>query len=547
MTTTGDLADQLLRLDGRQLVEVWNRLDVEQRRELWTPLSDPRRLGDDAHRLFIGNPTGWIETVLGEGVWSLQHRICEAIAQPHASVAVPSAHSTGKSHIASRLMGWWGSVWPPSIARSVSTATNWTQVEKVLWSYLGQLSREHSLPGDVTTVKWKRDGQTIMWGFSVAAGDDTGAHGVHAAYVLIVIDEASGIEQRIGDSLEGLQSSGDVRVIGFGNPSPSRQGTWFEQWSKRPSTVTIPIPAEATPNFTGEETGWCSCHNPLPHRIADHLVTRDWVDRLIAEYGAGSPIVRSKVEAKFPTDSRLAVISIEHWEACKNNPEAGFDPPRQWIGVGVDVAAGGGDELVVVSWRPDGEIRVDLTDSSQRLRDPDVAGELVVSAIEQLQAEETMKVLAADPTLDPANVYLPVWVKWDADGVGWGLQTSLQAGLDSRRFYGEIIGVRSGARASDRQRYVNRRAEMWWQAREAVQEKLVKLPVDHRLQLQATRVEYRMTAARIRVETKDEMRKRFGSSAGASPDRADAFCLAIDTMEMPAMDVSDYIDPAGRI
>lgn len=540
-----DLVDDLLELDGKQLLSAWAGFDVAHRRELWTPMQD--RLGPAAHQLFLTDPAGWIEVALGEGIWSKQVEICAAIAKPHATVAVPACHAPGKSHLGARIAGWWGSSFPPDLARGVVTATNWTHVEKIFFAYLSQVHTRHHLPGEVLSVKWKLAGQTIMWGFSVAKGDDVGAQGVHAPFLLIIIDEAGGVEQAVGESLEGLKSAGDVRTLILGNPPPDRQDTWFERQCSSPHVTTIEIPAAATPNFTGEETDWCRCPNPLPHRIASHLVRRDWVEKLVEEYGAESPIVRAKVHAKFPTGSRLAVIGTDVWEACADDRTAGFDPPRSWIGVGVDVAAGGGDELVVVAWRPDGRLTIDLTDNSEKLRDPAVAGELVVSTLERIQASEVMAILEDDPDLGPSDVYLPLWVKFDADGVGWGLELPIQDAISTGRIYGEVIPVRSGRRATERTTFANRRAEMWWQARKAVQEHLVKLPADRRLKVQATRVEYRMSAGLIQVETKEQMRKRFGSSAGASPDRADAMCLAIDTMEMPILDGADHIDPFASI
>jgi hypothetical protein len=42
---------------------------------------------------------------LGEFLWSKQRAIAEALVE-HRYVAVKSAHDTGKSHVASRIVAW---------------------------------------------------------------------------------------------------------------------------------------------------------------------------------------------------------------------------------------------------------------------------------------------------------------------------------------------------------------------------------------------------------------------------------------------------------
>lgn len=541
-----DVCAELLAQPADRLAAAWDALPVEACQELWPGMH--RRLGPAAHRLFIRDPARWIEVVLGESIWTIQREIAAAISRPNASVAIPACHSPGKTHNAARLCAWWGSIWPTDLARCVTTATNWTQVEKLLWQNIASVHRKHSLPGEVLNHEWKIGNTKVMWGFSVANTDDTGGQGVHAPYMLIVVDEAGGIPQAVGDSLVGLQSSGDVRLLVQGNPSTDRQGTWFEQFCGRSDVALIRIPASATPNFTGEETGLChSCTDPREHRIAVHLVQKPWAERLAEDYGPDSPIVRAKVLALFPTGSRMAVITPESWD-LRVGVSAPFDPPRDFISMGLDVAAGGGDEMVLTSWRPDGRLTVDLTEAGEVLKAPEQAGEIVVSAIERVQGEEIMKVIAAaqqrGELLTPDDVHLPVVLKWDADGVGFGMEIPLRQAINAGRFVGSIHPIRSGSRASDRTKFGNKRSEMWWQARGIIRDGLVSLPVDERLRLQATRLEYKVDRSRIWVERKDDMRKRLKGHA-ASPDRADSLCMTLDMTEVGVIEADDGFDP-GR-
>ena len=536
MINADQLFDILTKLpEPDATVRFWRSLSVDQKRELFPFFLS--YFGEDAYALFVKDPEEFISVVMGEAIWSKQRQIVEALSQPNASVAVPACHSPGKTHTATRIGAWWGSCFPNGLAKCVTTASNWTQVERLFWAQLRQAHDKYRLPGTMLTTAWKR-GKTNdaqMWGFSVANNDEVGAHGVHAPYVLIIVDEASGIPHSVGQSLEGLRSSGDVRMLVLGNPPMDQQGTWFELFCASPYTTTIPIPAFDTPNFTGETTGLCACPNPVPHPISTHLVNPLWVERLVADYGDESPIVQAKVHARFPRNSRLTLISPDDWDQATHQADPNL--VRSEINVGVDVAAGGGDELVICAVWPDGQATIELTESAAALSDPTVAASVIINKIAEIQQRGLAEY---DYT------YLPVILKYDATGVGWGLGVPLQDAEFQGIFYGDVIPIQAGASASDKNKFLNKRAEMWWQLRESVKQKLICVPNDEKSRLQATRVEFKFRSGKILIESKDDMRKRLGGAIGSSPDRADALCLAIDTTQQAVWFDDDPINPFER-
>ena len=75
-----------------------------------------------------------------------------------------------------------------------------------------------------------------------------------------------------------------------------------------------------------------------------------------------------------------------------------------------------------------------------------------------------------------------------------------------------------------RAKYVRLRDELWFKAREWFTGLDVRMPDDSQLikELSVPRFSYTSTG-KLKVESKDEMKKRLG--ANASPDLADAFCL----------------------
>jgi len=530
------LFEQLISLpEPDSVIRFWRALSLDQKREMFPFFLD--HFGDNAYSFFLNDPEEFIAVVMDEAIWSKQRQIVEALSKPNASVAVPACHSPGKTHTATRIAAWWGSTFPVGLAKSVTTATNWTQVEKLLWAQLRQAHDKYGLPGVMLKTAWQR-GKTNdaqMWGFSVSNTDEVGAHGVHAPFVLIIVDEAGGIPHAVGQSLEGLRSSGDVRMLVLGNPPMDEQGTWFEQFCASPHNTCIPIAASDTPNFTGEKTGLCSCPNPSPHPISQHLVTKRWADRLIADYGEQSPIVQAKVFARFPRNSRLTLISPDDFDAAKLPAETNLR--RAEINIGVDVAAGGGDELVVVAIWPDGTSTCEFADSATSLSNPSLAAAAIIDTVAEIQRRGL------------ANFdyeYLPVILKYDATGVGWGLGVPLDDAMYSGIFYGDIIPIQAGAAASDKNKFLNKRAEMWWQLRQSLKERLIVVPDDEKIKLQSTRIEYKFRSGKILIESKEEMRKRLGGAIGSSPDRADALCLAVDTTQQAVWFDDEPFNPNER-
>ncbi len=113
----------------------------------------------------------------------------------------------------------------------------------------------------------------------------------------------------------------------------------------------------------------------------------------------------------------------------------------------------------------------------------------------------------------PARIFL------DAGGVGGGVYDILY----SRGFRNIIRAVNFGSKAILEERYANRRAEMWDNARFWLSQELsVQIPPDEELfdELCSVNKKYD-TKGRLLLESKDEVKKRLGRS----PDKADAFVL----------------------
>ena len=125
----------------------------------------------------------------------------------------------------------------------------------------------------------------------------------------------------------------------------------------------------------------------------------------------------------------------------------------------------------------------------------------------------------ANVTTNFIRQYQPYRIFMDVGGQGAGVYDILKD-----RGYGEIIrGVYFGEKALNDERYYNRRAEMWDEIRHWLDQKPpVELPQDEELLDDLTSINKKYDQrGRLRLEEKDELKKRLGRS----PDKGDALAL----------------------
>jgi len=482
-------------------------LQDESRRDIFARLSNAERVtiarqGDvnNPWTKYVDDPVAFVTEGLHESVWSKQIEILESL-RDFKRTAVPAGHSVGKSHLAARAIAWWVCVHPADRVRVVTTATTFRQVRAVLWPHIRRLHSTHNLPGNVLMTEWQIDGIPVADGFSPADHNEAAVQGIHAENLLVVVDEAGGISQTIGQALEALMTGGHTRLLLLGNPPTNEMNTWFERACNSDLYNVIPISTIDTPNLTGEATGaW-----------ARNLVDQTWVDDTIREFGDESPFVQARVYARFPRTTTNAVIPIDWAESAQDNP----DTLEGAVRLGVDVAADGGDEFVIA--RADGMHTRIVHTSTHNDNAVEVAG-IVLDQIGRAQDTHAER-----------GIGERVRVKVDSIGVGWGVSSLLQEWGKEGRHNADIIAVNVAERAGDNSKFANQRAEMWWTMRTMLQpdsdgRQDVTLDVGRKELIQLTAPTYRANSSgRLQIESKADMKRRGVNS----PDRAEALLLAV--------------------
>jgi hypothetical protein len=466
------------------------------------------------------NPVGFVEDVLGEEAWSKQREILESV-RDNKRTSVPACHAPGKSHIAARAVIWWCTSQPPGETMAITTATTFRQVRAVLWPHIRRTVKSADLPGDVLTTEWKIDGDMVAFGFSAADNDEAAVQGIHVPNLLIIIDEAGGISHTMGQAFESLMTGSHTRLLAIGNPPTDKEDSWFERVCNSPRWNTISIPASSTPNFTGEV---------VPEAMRKNLVDQEWVDDVTAEFGPDAPFVVARVDARFPHELANKVVPFQWVEmsAENENPVESND-----VRVGVDVASSGGDEMaiaVATGW----SVKIVHTSSGKGNDNAtDVSGKILDYILE---AEKQALELGSEKRVS---------VKIDSIGVGWGVASLLETWGNEGRHNSIIVRVNVGERAQDASRFVNKRAEFWWNLRMLVQpnsagQQDIRLEVDRKTMAQLSAPTFTTdSSGRVVVEKKSDMRRR----GVPSPDRAEAILLAVYE-EAEARQV-DVVAPAG--
>jgi hypothetical protein len=450
------------------------------------------------------DPNAWIRERLGEHLWSKQVEIAESV-RDNRLTAVKSAHGTGKSWTASRLTAYWLDTHPVGEAFVVTTAPTADQVRAILWAEINKAfakaeERGTPLPGRINETDWKYGKFLIAFGRKPSDYNPHAFQGIHAKYVLVIVDEACGVTKQFWTAAMAIATGEHCRILAIGNPDDP--GSHFARVCDSKRWNTIKIAVTDTPNFTGET---------VPDDIADMLVSHAYEQEMAEEFGPESPIYQSKVLGEFPDDAEDSVVRLSKLMACTREP----DRPREAatlvpIELGVDLGAGGDQTCIRERRGP-----VVGREWTSRSRDSEEVVDLIVNAIHLTGATK---------------------VKVDVIGIGWGVVGSLRRRRAEKKHNAEIIGVNVGEASTNPEKYLRLRSQIWWEVGRRLSEDggwdLSGLDTADRDRLisQLTAPKYSLDASgRIVVEKKDDTKKRIGRS----PDNADALLLAFYVPNVP--------------
>jgi hypothetical protein len=194
---------------------------------------------------YAADPALWAREKLGEHLWSKQVEIAESV-RDNRLTAVQSCHGTGKSFVSSRLTAWWLDIHPPGEARVVTTAPTGDQVKAILWSEINgafskATARGNPFIGRINETEWKLGKRLIAFGRKPSDYNPHAFQGIHAKYVLVLIDEACGVNKQFWTAAQAIATGEHCRILAVGNPDDP--GSYFARACSNGRWNTIRISA----------------------------------------------------------------------------------------------------------------------------------------------------------------------------------------------------------------------------------------------------------------------------------------------------------------
>lgn len=453
----------------------------------------------------ILDPARYSEISLQRRLWAKQREIARSVAN-NPLTAVKGCHASGKTFVASGLPLWWLQRHKEAVAYTLAPTLR--QV-KTFWgeialARLGALRAvQYALP-EPTTTRLEVAPDRYAQGASSSRG--VNVQGIHGKNVLLIGDEAPGIESEIWDAVEGMRAGGNVRALIQGNPVvPS--GYFYDACTRwRHVWNCISISAFDTPNLQKPGGGTVTedellhmapedlAYNPFPA-----LVSRAWVKERLQVWGPKHPKYIARVLGEFPSDDPGSVFPLSWIERATRDPtEMELASAKgHVIHVGIDVAGAGADETVLTA-RVDGIVL-----GRWFWPDADPRG-AVIRQLGQIRARSLGY---------PLGIVV-------VDVVGIGYNFALH--LADQGF--PVYGFNAGARAIDTTQFANQKAEAHWTLRSYLQDNLVSQLADEETQAQLSTIRYRENSRGLtEIESKDQRNKR---GIPGSPDRAESLIMA---------------------
>ncbi len=422
-------------------------------------------------------PNAFWREVLGMEPDPWQAEANRALAHGHTRLSIRSGHGVGKSTWAGATMCWFANTRAPM--KVGVTAPSAPQLFDALWAearvVFGRLPPAWrdlwNIDADRIKLKSAPD-ECFITARTARADKPEALQGLHAQHLMLVVDEASAVDQAVFEAAGGSMSTAGAITILTGNPTRSTGFFWRTHnlerdrwWRRRVSSTESPRVASAS-----------------------------FIQEIAERYGENSNAYRIRVLGEFPLAEDDTLIPAELVDSAMDRTLLDDTPaPEIW---GVDVSRFGADSSVLVKRR----------------------GNVVTEMPRRWQGIDTMAlagILKAEFDLLPP-IARPQLIVVDVIGLGAGVVDRLtEQNLP-------VLGLNVGEVPSVAGRFVRLRDELWVRGREWLESRRCRLPRDERLRadLCAPRVSY-MSDGRMQVESKQALRSR----GYASPDTADAFNL----------------------
>ena len=389
----------------------------------------------------------------------------------------------------------------------------------------------------------------VGYGRKPADYEQSAFQGIHAEFVLIVIDEACGVAQHLYDAVDSLATNENARVLAIGNPDDP--GSHFAKVCQPESGWNVVhLDGLRSHNITYDRVVGADPENPnwpllaalmeaegvpysteeVPDNIRPLLINEQWIEERIARWAnlplsqarhidlslgrdalheklrsttEGSALFTAKVRGIFPTSATDGVIplgwvqrAVERWKDQQQDKSR--REPGNFV-LGVDVARTGDDQ----------------TCFAHRYGS-------FVSHIDHMRITDTMEIAdrAAAYLHEPRSAAVV-----DVIGIGAGVYDALRRYHNAAKITGHAIPFNAAARSPRKDtlgqfKFLNDRAAAWWNLRELLDPSKgsnIALPDDEEMIEELIAPTYGFNVGgTLKIESKEDIKRRIGRSTDAA-------------------------------
>jgi phage terminase large subunit len=441
-------------------------------------------------------PDWWIETILGGQLWRMQKAIAQAVFM-YPRVTVRSCESAGKSYLAARIVLAFLYNHPP--ATVITTAPTNRQVEDVLWREIrGAFAQSKmALEGNLTRKQLDINENWFAVGFST--DEPERMLGYHNVNVLVIGDDAAGLSNDIYGAMENPLSTGNTHLLLISNPTQSVgafRDTFNSELYKKYHISAFDTPNLKTFGITQEDiesgewkTKWNGQEMPFPQLISPVKVAERF-----KEWGKGSYLYSVFILGDFPEAGIDNLCKLSDIESAMSRklPEEAYD--KNLKVAALDVARYGDDDSVFAVRQGN-------------------------KVLETVTWGHRDSIYTAGRAARLIKEHRPVRTYVDVVGLGAGIYDILKKEIGGEF---KVMEFDSGKPALDTERYLNRRAEGYWEFNQKLTDQVLELPNSDNLKAQLADIRYTYNArGLLQIESKEDAKSR-GSK---SPDIADAVMM----------------------
>lgn len=390
-------------------------------------------------------------------------------------ITVRSGHGIGKSAFLAWMLIWF--LFCHRDAQIPCTAPTSAQLFDILWKETAKWLRK--MP-DWAQEKFEWQSEYIRlverpetWFARARTGKKENPEalaGMHADYMLYLVDEASGVPDEIFNTAEGALTSDNIIFIMISNPT-RLTGYFYESHNQ-------------------DKRNWEPFHFSS---LESPVVSGNYVARIADKHGTDSDEYRIRVMGEFP---KAEMMDDKGFVPLFTKGDLHMTPNSEFVGkvrMGVDCAGEGDDQSVWV------------------VRDKFKAKIVATEAISDAKsiAQRTLTLMEYY-NVPPTGIYV--------DNFGEGANVAQELALAGKGVYCNAINV--GDKPDDRDVYLNKRAEVYFRLKEWVRKGGELVNSESWEQLYDIKW-VKNLSGKIKLMSKLEMRKQ----GIDSPDEADALAL----------------------